>query len=78
MGHSRASAKGGNPDPKQHHAFKETNDPGVGAFASGGSTTSGSQVDMLGTTSNFLRATRCAVPGCGKPREDPIHAPADD
>jgi hypothetical protein len=64
-------------DPRPD-AFEETNDPGAGAFASGGATTSGSQVSMVSTAANSLRAMRCAYPGCGKSREDPIHAPADD
>ena len=65
-------------DPKRPHAFHETNDPGVGAYASGGATTSGSQASMWATTTSNLRATRCALPGCGLPRQDPIHAPSDD
>jgi len=65
-------------DPRRPHPFVETNDPGVGAFASGGATTSGSQVSMVSTAANSLRAMRCAYPGCGKSREDPIHAPTDD
>jgi hypothetical protein len=50
----------------------------VGAYASGGATTSGSQASMWATTTSNLRATRCALPGCGLPRQDPIHAPSDD
>ena len=65
-------------DPKRPHLFQETNDPGVGAFASGGSTQSGSQINMLATTTSSLRASRCALPGCGQPRHDPIHAPEGD
>jgi len=65
-------------DLKRPHGFQETNDPGVGAYASGGATTSGSQASMWATTTSNLRATRCALPGCGLPRQDPIHAPSDD
>ena len=70
--------KGGSTDPKRPHPFQETNDPGVGAFASGGATQSGSQINMLATTTSSLRAARCALPGCGLERHDPIHAPEDD
>jgi len=65
-------------DPQRDHPFAETNDAGLAAFASGGSTYSGSWVNMFAVTTGFLRATRCAVPGCGKPRQDPIHAPSGD
>ena len=74
----RTKARRESADPGRPHAFVETNDPGVGAFASGGATTSGSQVSMVSTAANSLRAMRCAYPGCGKSREDPIHAPTDD
>jgi hypothetical protein len=78
MGRWLRTTERASPDPKRPHVFQETNDPGVVAFASGGSTTSGSQVDMLATTVSSLRATRCALPGCGLPRGAAIHAPADD
>jgi len=65
-------------DPNVAHPFRDTNDPGLGAFAIGGSKLEGSQVSMLAVTTGYLRATRCAVPGCGKPRQDVIHGPAED
>lgn len=68
----------GSTHPARPHAFSETNDPGVGAFASGGATASGSQVTMIATTTSSLRATRCALEGCGRPRQDPIHAAEED
>lgn len=64
--------------PASAHPFQETNDAGLSAFASGGSGYSGSEVNMLAVTTGFLRATRCALPGCGKPRQDPIHAAVED
>jgi len=67
-----------NANPTRPHMFRETNDPGVVAFAGGGSTESGSQVNMLVTTTKALRASRCAVPGCGRTRADPIHAADED
>ena len=63
------------PDPKRTHAFLETNDAGMGPAASGGGWVSGNQASVLGVTAAHLRSTRCAVPGCGKERHDPIHAP---
>jgi hypothetical protein len=65
-------------DPTRPHPFRETNDPGVVAFAGGGDTFSGSQVNMVATTTSSLRATRCALSGCGRTRHDPIHAPEGD
>ena len=61
-------------DPRRPHAFLETNDAGVGAMSAGSgmSGRSGGE-SQLAVTAAVLRATRCAVPGCGKSREDPIH-----
>jgi hypothetical protein len=64
--------------PARAHTFQETNDAGLSAFASGGSSYSGSQVNTWAVTTGYLRATRCALPGCGKPRQDLIHAPTED
>lgn len=64
--------------PARAHLFQETNDAGLAAFASGGSGYSGSQVNTWAVTTGYLRATRCALPGCGKPRQDPIHAAVED
>jgi hypothetical protein len=50
----------------------------VVAFAGGGDTFSGSQVNMVATTTSSLRATRCALSGCGRTRQDPIHEPEGD
>jgi hypothetical protein len=65
-------------NPIRPHLFRDTNDPGVVAFAGGGFTETGSQINMLATTTSALRATRCALPGCGRPRPDPIHAADED
>ena len=59
------------------HPFKETNDPGLGAISSGGGPSGRGAATQLAVTTNFLRGTRCAVEGCGKTRDDPIHFPED-
>jgi hypothetical protein len=43
-----------------------------------GSGFTASHVRNFPTTTMFLRSTRCAVSGCGKPADDPIHWPAED
>jgi hypothetical protein len=43
-----------------------------------GSGFSESHISNVPTTTAFLRGTRCAVSGCGKPADDPIHWPAED
>jgi hypothetical protein len=73
----RPGTRGGT-DPKQNHLFVEINDPGMGAAASGSAFRGSSTVNILGVTTAFLRSTRCAMPGCGKERHDPIHAVADE
>jgi hypothetical protein len=60
------------------HPFQETNDSGIGAVASGQGNYAGSQIGMTAVTSAFMRATRCAAPGCGKERHDPVHSNVDD
>jgi hypothetical protein len=63
-------------DPTQPHAFRP---PGTGitAAASGGGGRDGrSSMIGLAVTSAHLRdgSPRCAVPGCGRPRDDDLHA----
>jgi hypothetical protein len=65
-------------DPKESHAFVETNDPGLGAVVAGSAFQSTNTANVLGATTAFLRSTRCALPGCGKERHDPIHAQDDE
>jgi hypothetical protein len=65
-------------DPNRAHQFVDTNDAGLAAFAIGGSEFEGSQIPMLAVTTGYLRSTRCAVPGCGKPRQDVIHGTPED
>ena len=61
----------------RHHAYVRVDDPGIIAMASGGPFLA-TDVNMVAATSSHLRSMRCASPGCGKSREDPVHAPADD
>lgn len=65
------------PDPKTTHAFKRPDGSFLSAMASG-SGFSESHITNVPTTTAFLRTTRCAVSGCGKPADDPIHWPAED
>lgn len=64
------------PDPSRHHPFEATDDPGLAAMASGSPFT-GTLVGNLSTTTGYLRSTRCALSGCGKPQDDPIHESAE-
>lgn len=64
-------------DPTRNHPYVEINDPGVGAVASGSGNYGGNLMGTLGMTTAFLRSTRCAMPGCGKERHDPVHSDAD-
>jgi hypothetical protein len=63
------------PDPGTPHAFRDIDDIGLAAIAAGGSQwdqASGSLAQVK-TTDNFIRKSRCGVPGCGRERSDPIH-----
>jgi hypothetical protein len=74
---SRRDAKSWN--AAKPHPFQEGRDAGLAAFASGGNLGRGraGNVDQLAMTSAYLRTEHCAVPGCGKPRGDDIHAPEE-
>jgi hypothetical protein len=65
-------------DPQQHHAFDEPSDMGMSAAASGSGKGGVNIANVIGVTAATQRATRCAVPGCGRFHDDPIHAPADE
>ena len=65
-------------DPHQHHAFEEPNDFGMSAAASGSGKGGVNIANVIGVTAASERQTRCAVPGCGKFHDDPIHVPADE
>jgi hypothetical protein len=63
-------------DPRQPHRFRDV-DGGLAAAMSGSAFES-NQVNIIGGTTAFLRSTRCGVPGCEKPRQDPIHGARED
>ncbi|MEW5991412.1 MAG: hypothetical protein AB1736_08730 [Chloroflexota bacterium] len=61
-------------NPSQPHPFRQIDDPGVAAMASGGGPQLGyGAYGQIATTDNFIRKARCGVPGCGRDRHDPIH-----
>jgi hypothetical protein len=61
------------PDPSRPHAFRQIDDPGMVAFAAGGGGTTRWNPAAVIVTDNFIRKSRCGVPGCGRDRHDPIH-----
>jgi hypothetical protein len=67
----RSKSRSGDP---RRHPFLETHNPGIAAVAAGGGGFPlGHSVGAVVVTSAHLRETRCGVPGCGRPRHDPIH-----
>jgi hypothetical protein len=62
-------------DPGKPHLFVEVNDAGMGAAASGsGGNRSTSSLMATVVTTNYMRKSRCGVPGCGRDRHDEMHA----
>jgi hypothetical protein len=63
------------------HAFVRPPDPRMGmALGAGHTHQMGGSSGMLPSlliAEATLRTERCAVPGCGKDRDDPIHWPAE-
>jgi hypothetical protein len=59
-------------DPRTPHEFARHDDRALGALSSSGRGGPGG----LGFTSAYLRGEdgRCAVPGCGRQRDDDVHA----
>ena len=62
-------------DPRQHHKFEEPSDVGL---AAAGILRGVNSPQDVAVTAAFQRPKPCAVPGCGKFHEDPIHTPADE
>ncbi len=67
-------------EPNQPHRFRQIHDSGLAAMAGRGPLTDRgySAPTQLLVTNNYLRASRCGVPGCGRPREQAIHELADE
>jgi hypothetical protein len=66
-------------DPGKPHAFVPHVDAGIGAVASGGmGQVRGGVPTSLAVTWAYLReGDRCALPGCGRPRDDDRHSIPD-
>ena len=60
------------------HPFVDPSDPRLG-LALGGGFSSGpiGAFGPIAVTITSIGRDRCAAPGCRRPREDPIHWPAD-
>jgi hypothetical protein len=75
----RRRAPGPDPDPGTPHAFRPIDDAGLGFLAAGGvqPDRGSGQFTMVAMTDNYIRKSRCGVPGCGRERSDPIHQVQD-
>ncbi len=63
-------------DPRQPHEYRVKSDGGIGAMAPIGGGM-GRQVSDIASAGAYTRTIGCGVPGCGKSRDDLVHAPAD-
>ena len=74
LGRSKRDAQSYN--PKQPHPFQTIEDAGLGAMSSaaGSRTATGGAIASVAMTNRYQRTAGCGVPGCGKPRDDEIHA----
>ena len=64
-------------DPRRPHEYRAKSDSGIGALSPIGGGIGG-QVSDIASAGAYTRTLFCGVPGCGKPRDDLIHAPADE
>ena len=64
-------------DPRRPHEYRVNSDGGIGALTPVGGGM-GRQVSDIASAGAYTRTVFCGVPGCGKPRDDLIHAPADE
>ena len=64
-------------DPAQPHEFAAIHDAGIAAVASGGGQLGYGSAGPAATTGAYQRTLRCAIPGCGRARRDPIHSVAE-
>ena|GEM_PF-1638741 len=73
MFHLRRSPRTGR-NPNQPHDFVETEETRSGdAVLSQRMPTSMQMISPIAVAGASIRAIHCALPGCGKLREDPIH-----
>jgi hypothetical protein len=63
-------------DPHRPHDFRSGNDPGIGALSPMGGTV-GPELGRIASTEAYSRTIGCSVPGCGRSRDDLIHAYED-
>lgn len=63
-------------EPGQPHRYREVDDPGITAFASGGGQFGFGMAAPVATTNRFMRTRHCCLPGCNRERHDPIHEAA--
>lgn len=60
------------------HGFVEPPDPRFGIALGAGQASGRSSVLGMGILTGFsVQPARCALPGCGKERQDPVHWPED-
>ena len=63
-------------DPHRPHEYKVKSDGGIGALAPLGGGV-GVQQAGIASAGAYTRTMGCAVPGCGKLRDDLVHAPEE-
>jgi len=64
-------------DPNRPHEFRHKSDSGIAALTPIGGGV-GRQVSDIASASAYTRTIGyCAVPGCGKPEDAPVHAPEE-
>lgn len=77
MFHFRRSPRAGR-NSKEVHAFVQPEDTRSGdAMLSQRLPSTMQMVAPIAVAGASIRVGHCAVPGCGKPREDPIHWPGE-
>jgi hypothetical protein len=75
----RSDQAGPRVDPGTPHRFQVIDDSGLALFSAG---TAGRGMPLqpiasIVMTDNYIRKSKCGVPGCGKLIDDPIHTAAD-
>lgn len=63
-------------DPHRPHTFVVKSDGGIGAMTPIGGGM-GRQVSDIASAGAYTRTMGCGVPGCGRSRDDLVHAPED-